>query len=467
MKRERILLRAAGAVFLGLCLSPPPAAAGEIDDLRALIEQQRKAMEGLERRVQDLEKGLAAPKGEPAPAGREAVVVEPSGSVVIAPAAPPVDAAPKAQAPGDLLANTVRKGDFPRSFQIPGSNISLRIAGYVRFDGIYDDGALGSGVRYFPDTIGVEGTPQAADAGVTRLSAGQTRLSFEAQAPREFGRLRAYVEADFFGVGDNFKMRHAYGEVHGFLAGYSWTTLMDLRALPQTVAFTAPVGAVYRPQGLVRYRRPLAKGLAVSVSVENPTSDVATGPGERALRRWPDLVANFNYAPAPSRHLQLGGIFRRPGVETSRAQTQYANGWGISLSGHLATVGKDELKAGGLWGNGIGSYVAGFATSPSSAAFSPAGRLEALPGRAGFVAYQHYWSQHFRSTAMYGISRIENLSSEPGSALHETETTSANLIWSPAPGFGVGLEYMWGRRQNKNGAEGKDPRVQLGVQFGY
>ena len=465
MKRERILLRAVGAVFLALCLSPA-AAGGEIEDLKALIEQQRQALEALARRVEGLEKGVAEPKGEAAPLGREAVVPEPLGSIIVPPP-PPAEAAPKAEAPGDLLANMVRKGDFPRSFQIPGSKISLRIAGYVRFDAIYDHGALGSGVRYFPDTIGVDGTPQAADPGVTRLSAAQTRLSFEAQAPREFGRLRTYVEADFFGSGDSFHLRHAYGEVHGLLAGYTWTTLMDLRALPQTVAFTAPVGAVYRPQAILRYRRALTKGLALTVAAENPSSDVAAGAGERALRRWPDLLAGFNYAPAPSRHLQFVGIFRRPGFESSSRQARYANGWGVNLTGHVVTVGKDEIKAGGIWGDGIGSYVAGFATSPSSAAFSPEGRLETLPARAAYVAYQHWWSPRFRSTAMYGISRIDNFTWQPASALRETESASANLIWSPAPGFGAGLEYIWGRRENKDGAEGKDPRIQLGVQFGY
>ena len=361
----------------------------------------------------------------------------------------------------------VQKGAFPKSFLIPGSNISLRIGGYVRFDSIYDDGTVGSGVRYFPDTIQVAGTAQPADPGVTRFSAGQTRLNFEAQAPRVGRNLRTFIEADFFGSGDNFHLRHAYGEIGGFLAGYTWTALMDLRALPQTVAFTAPSGAIYRPQGVVRYRRTVAKGVAVTVSAESPAGDVALAAGERALRPMPDVVGTVNFAPAPSRHLQVGGIFRRSGLESAAAQRHYSNGWGVVATGHIVTFGRDEIRAGGAAGNGIGSYIAGFATSPTSAAIAPGAQLETLEAKAGYVSYQHWWSPRFRSTALYGISRIDNFATQPAAAVHDTESAGANFIWSPTPGFGVGLEYLWGRKQNKNGAQGTDPRVQLGIQFGY
>jgi len=463
MNRDRAWV--VGLVFV-IGLWPSPAVfADDVEGLRALVEQQRKDIAELAKRVADLEHGLAKPATEPS--ARETIVAEPSGNILAHPPASPAPTPAQGATPGDLLGDMVHRGAFPRSFMIPGSNISLRIAGYVRFDGIYDDGAVGSGVRYFPDTIGVKGTPQAADSGVTRLSAGQTRLNFEAQAPRSVGNLRTFVEADFFGAGDTFHLRHAYGEAGGVLGGYTWTALMDLRALPQTVAFTAPVGAIYRPQGVLRYRHRLAKGTAFTLSAENPAADVATGAGERALRPIPDLLANINYSPAPSRHLQLAGIYRRSGLENASGQKLYANGWGMTLTGHLATFGKDEIRAGGAWGDGIGSYVAGFATSPTSAAISPSGQLEALEAKAGYVSYLHWWNPHLRTTALYGIARLDNLDSQPATALHLTESAGANLVWSPVAGFGVGLEYLWGRRQNKNGAEGTDPRVQLGIQFGY
>ena len=43
---------------------------------------------------------------------------------------------------GDLLAGVVSKGDFPRSFRVPGTDVSLHIGGYARFDMSYDKGAL-------------------------------------------------------------------------------------------------------------------------------------------------------------------------------------------------------------------------------------------------------------------------------------------------------------------------------------
>ena len=233
--RRPFLTAAIGAALTALCCVPS-AFAGQADDVRALIEQQRQEIAQLAKRVADLEQLLSRPDAGTGAPSRETVSAEPSGDILVQPPAPeaPAPAAPASGAanPGDLLAGVVQKGAFPRSFLIPSSNISLRIAGYVRFDGMYDKGTVGSTVRYFPDTIGVTG---ALDPGVVRLSAGQTRLNFEAQAPRSFGNLRTFVEGDFFGAGDGFHLRHAYGEVGGFLAGYTWTALMDLRALPQTV----------------------------------------------------------------------------------------------------------------------------------------------------------------------------------------------------------------------------------------
>ncbi len=454
-------------VFLVIAISSPMARAGEIEDLKALVEQQRRQLDELSKRIEGLEKATTPPAREAGPAHRDEPAHEASGNIIPMPPKPPAAAAPKDGGPGDLLANTVQKGDFPRSFLIPGSNISLRIAGYARFDAIYDDGALGSGVRYFPDSIGVKGTPGAIDSGVTRFSAGQTRINFEAQAPRDFGKLRAFVEADFFGSGDLFHLRHAYGEVGGFLAGYTYSTLMDLRSLPQTVAFTAPVGSMYRHQALIRYRHSIGGGVDLALAAENPSGDIVTAAGEHALRRVPDVVTTLAFAPSPAGHLQLGAVYRRPGFENAHGEAFYANAWGVTLSGHLATIGKDQLKGGAIVGDGVGSYVAGFASSPSTGFTLGGKNLETLKGKAGFLAYQHAWSDRFASTVMYGISRIDNQKAQPAASLHETESASANLIWNPSPGFAIGLEYLWGRRQNLDGHEGKNPRVQFGIQFGY
>src|SRR5215468_10468590 len=64
------LSAAACAVALGLCVASP-AAAGQTDDLRALIEQQRAQIAELAKRVADLEQALAKPAAEAAAPARE------------------------------------------------------------------------------------------------------------------------------------------------------------------------------------------------------------------------------------------------------------------------------------------------------------------------------------------------------------------------------------------------------------
>jgi hypothetical protein len=67
----------------------------------------------------------------------------------------------------------------------------------------------------------------------------------------------------------------------------------------------------------------------------------------------------------------------------------------------------------------------------------------------------------------YGYVRVRNSGGQTGAAVKNTQNAIVNMVWSPLAGFGVGVEYLYGKRTNKNGAVGKNPRIQLGIQFGF
>ena len=44
---------------------------------------------------------------------------------------------------------------------------------------------------------------------------------------------------------------------------------------------------------------------------------------------------------------------------------------------------------------------------------------------------------------------------------------TANLIWLPIDRMGVGLEYLYGYRKNKDGQRGENSRIQMGFQYRF
>lgn len=374
------------------------------------------------------------------------------------------------QDPTSLVTSTVTAGDAPRSFRIPGTNVSLRFGGFAKFDASYDRGVMLAGSRYFPDLIAVG--PSAARKGLTTFSAGQSRFSVNAQAPTKFGLLRAFIEMDFYGAKDTAHLRHAFGQAGWVTGGYTWSTLMDLSSLPPTVTFTAPSGAIYAPQPLVRVTIPVHKGTDLAMALEGPRDpydvEVKPPPGtDVSLPRFPDFIATFRYAKGTKGHFQLGVVARRVGVLYGSGATSFVNGGGVLLSGHISPIGKDSFGFGGIVGKGIGNYIAGLATSPAAAAPSALNTLQTLRTEGGYANYLHWWNKQFRSTIAYGYVQVRNSVGQGPTAVKSTQSAIGNLVWAPLPGFGVGLEYLYGRRKNKNGAVGKDPRIQFGIQFGF
>ena len=55
----------------------------------------------------------------------------------------------------------------------------------------------------------------------------------------------------------------------------------------------------------------------------------------------------------------------------------------------------------------------------------------------------------------------------PGSTYKRAKYVSANLIWLPVERMGVGLEYLYGFRENKDGQKGDDTRIQMAFQYKF
>ena len=85
-------------------------------------------------------------------------------------------------------------------------------------------------------------------------------------------------------------------------------------------------------------------------------------------------------------------------------------------------------------------------------------QLETIGIFSSYGGIQHFWSERFRSNLVYGFVNADNPGIASADALDNTQYVAADLIWTPFKSTTFGFEYLWGRRQNKDGASGTDNR---------
>ena len=305
--------------------------------------------------------------------------------------------------------SVVEAGDFRGAIRLPGTDVSLRIDGYARLDAFYDTGFVASGVRLFPATIALDGSPLARRRGKTTLTGGQSRLSFDAQANTECGLLRGYVELDFLQDDTDPRVRHLFGELKcgelDILGGQTWTTFMDPGTLPQLVPISAPAGAIFRRPALLRLTRTFCEGLTGAIAIEDPASFDFTLPdpsNDQFLQRWPDFVTRLRFVNRDRGTIQLASMVRGIGFEDVAGQERLRTGWGLSLTGRINLNGGNDIRMGVAGGRGIGSYLTGLAGNFSAAGPDVAG-FRTMGAIGAFGALQNRWTERWQSNVYYGF----------------------------------------------------------------
>jgi len=460
----------------------------QFDELRDRLERQQEL---LERQQEELERQRREIQAQQ----RRLDNLEQQEAVTARPEAPETDDAPTTQAVvkdpkatgAAVPLGTLMKDDDKEkrgAMMLPGTQLSFDIGGYAKADFIHDFDNAGDEDTFVPSLIPVNGPSEDRD-GRSRFLARQSRVNIDVRRPETpFGPFHAFVEGDFFGGGGNqrvsnsneFRLRHAYGELGPLLVGQTWSTFMDPAALPATLDFSGPGGQSFIRQGQVRWTQTFSDRWSLAVALENPEGDVFDTDGDRTtgegnpinLDEYPDAVLRGRYVSGWG-HLQSGLLLRQIGVNNDAGFAEDTFGYGVNLSGQikLPALGvNDSLMFQVNYGDGIGRYLLDIAGSGADAVIdSQNNRLETLQAWGGYLAYEHWWTGRLRSSF---IGSYVNLDSEDfqGPATFDSSIYSAiNLIFSPLPQVNLGVEYLYGQRENRNGESGKASRLQSSAQF--
>ena len=383
---------------------------------------------------------------------------------------PANEAAPEKLDQDNTKANKfLEEGVMPGSIKIPGTDISMKLGGYVKLDFIQDFDGIGNASQFKTDTIPINGTPNADLGGLSTFQAIETRFNVDFRGDTPRGKFRAFFEGDFFGQGNTFRIRHAFGEFGNLLAGQTWTTFMDISARPRSLDYEGPDAEVFVRQAMIRWTQPLSRHWKVAFAVENPGGQFVNSAGLSGSARshLPDFPAFLRYDSSRG-HFQVATLLRQirfDGTEGSADVTTV--GWGVNSTFRLNTTHKNGLMGQFAFGSGIGRYLESMNNQNADAVFRSGNTLKALPARAGVLGYQHHWNSELQSNFAYSIADLTTDASQPATFIKRTQDARMNLIWSPYRLIDFGGEFLWGRRDNRDGSHGDARRFQFSFIYNF
>ena len=282
----------------------------------------------------------------------------------------------------------------------------VELGGYAKVDVRHVSGDI----AYQDYWIGNFPVGEAVDTSHTGFNVKESRLNLKIQ----HGDVIGFVEVDFYGGGgnevvsnsSNERLRHFYIQYNNWLAGQTWSTFMPLAALPETLDFGGPhVGEVFIRQTQLRYSHG-----GWQFAIENPETngDGDNGTPSSAVgvsgiqadkdESIPDFVARYNYKKEWG-ELSDGALLRK--VDQGGID-------GTALAGHFSgkikTFGKDDFRFQLSVGE-PGRYASAGLTN--DIVINERDEVEVEKTTAFTVAYKHFWTGTWRSTAFYGAAKTD------------------------------------------------------------
>jgi hypothetical protein len=427
------------------------------EELKALLDQAMRTIQDLQSRVQALEAQKAQ---APAPAATApAPAASAAGAPVVAPNIAAEPATPDAE------------------------KAHVALYGQVMVDALYDAKRMHPSwqATLRPSQIPVTcpGDPGCGKDGAYVMSVRQSSLGLRATIPTSLGVVKTDLAFDLFGTDGSTSIHwlRAWAELGKWGVGQTDSNFMNLDAFPNTIDYWGPPGMVFLRNPQLRYTAQGGAGGSWAVSLEAPNSvidtgklsqvDPALGAGVTPHNRLPDLVGSYRIEGGWG-HLKAAAIVREVGFQTSTTASgnpsNAKTGYGLNLSGVLKIADRGSVSWGVAGGKAIASYMndGGTDLAPDARA-----RAQAVDSLGYFIYYGHAWDAKLNSSIGYSQHRQDNTGGQAGNALHAGSYASANLLYSLTTNVLLGGEYIWGRRENKDGTASSDSRIQFSTKVSF
>ncbi|MEM9245451.1 MAG: DcaP family trimeric outer membrane transporter, partial [Cyanobacteria bacterium P01_F01_bin.153] len=363
----------------------------------------------------------------------------------------------------------VTTGDFPGSISIPGTGTSIRISGFVQINTIYDFDNLGAEELLRNRMIPLDGSEEDGEEQL-RFHARNTRLNVDVRRDTRLGPFRAFVEADFFGGGEELvsnyelRLRHGIARLGDFYLGQWWSNFIDIPSRPELNDDGGPLGSPGIRQPGIRWQRDLEHGWRIGLSLENPGGDLSGDESELASDSFPDIIGAAQLT-RPWGRLRIAGLLRR--LE-SKNDDVYVGAVNFTGRIPLRFLGdRDNLSFAVQAGRGFTRYYGTFTTAGLDGFINNEGNIDPVGGFGGYVAYQHWWSDRLQSNFTFSFLDLDLPDSAPSDSFDNGIFAEANLFWTPVDDVTMGAGIVYGDREDFNGAEGSGVRFHGSIRYDF
>jgi hypothetical protein len=355
---------------------------------------------------------------------------------------------------------------------------------------LYDFNPIGSTDLFVPNTIPV---PQQRGENYN-MGARYSRIALETWTPTDFHEwtVHTFVEGDFFngpgqaagGGGNPFRLRHAFIDFGYFRAGQQNTVFMDASSWPSVVDFQGPAGWVNQRRPGLRVTIPICDQWFWAGGIEQPFSDITTNGLGTNVQDVPDFATHVRYEGNLG-HFQLSGLARAVGYRPTGGEVIRQGCYGISASSSFHPwaflIGSDpthkdnptaleRCRIIGMYtvGKGIGRYLLDTVGLGLDGQVDPVTGGFAAPYLTSMViSYEQWYTEKWLSALTYSQVLVASNDGQPASTYTGSKYFSANLWYNPVRNMSIGLEYLFGEREDLNEQRGHANRVNALWQYNF
>ena len=198
----------------------------------------------------------------------------------------------------------------------------------------------------------------------------------------------------------------------------------------------------------------------------------------------PDFTGNFRH-DYDYGHVQAAGIVRLLSFSEAATGDEFNElGYGGNLTGTWhpyawctgcspkctncpTPMQKSRFLGRYAAGKGINRYFQDPNGLGLDGVFTPATGFELIDSQGWFVAYEQWWADNWASNFTYSEMHVDDPDVLPDDTYQDGKYVTANLIWLPFERMGVGMEFLFGERENKDGQTGEAYRIQTAMQYRF
>lgn len=369
-----------------------------------------------------------------------------------------------------LTAADLVNDDFKGSWPLFGTDYRLKFGGYFKFDMLYDFDGTGNHTQFLISQIPVDGSADAEKSGYFNMFVNETRFNFDLRPSHSDVPQQFFLEFGFFGGDSDYpRLRHAYMTYGNLLVGQTWATYVELASFVYMIDFAFGDALFGNRTPQVRWQEQISPEWSWAVAVEKMQTTGIYNPynlnGE-ASEQLPLVTARVTQSTESGLHMLavLAQQLYWDGGATGKDAS--ATGWALIYAGRKNIFDNSYVTWNLAYGDGTSDIIMALTGSEANAILTADGTLETRRGYSVALGLGHKWNHTLVSNLSYAVTDLEENERAP-QAVQSGYVGHVNLIWSPAEKLSTGVEYMWGHRENSDGARGDATRIQTMVKYDF